>query len=324
MEGFVGDENKLAEGVVVESYLDPKRGPTATLLVRDGSFGQGDIIGTASAFGKIKTLENFKSETVEKAMPSFPVVATGFNEVPEVGEKFYKRNSMEEAEAYFEKKERKKTGDGEVLNIIPGKKVLNLIVKADVQGSLQAIQEILKIIPQEEVVLRILKAEVGEISESDVKLAMASNSSIVGFRVKIVSNAASLAERSDVRVLSFDIIYEMTQGVRSLMEAMIKPEILRKEVGRLEVKEIFRTEKNRQIVGGRVVFGEVRRGVQIEVTRQGEKIGNGKLVQLQQNKKEIGKVSQGQDCGMLFEGDVKIQPEDVLEFFEEERKKRGL
>jgi len=324
MEDFRGDKTKPAEGVVIESYLDPKRGPTATLLVRDGSFCVGDVVGTASAFGKIKSLENFKLGNIEEALPSTPVIVTGLNEVPEVGEKFYKRVSLDEATAYFEKKERKKIGEGEVLNIEPGMKVLNLITKADVQGSLQAIQEILKIIPQEKIILRILKTEVGEINESDVKLAVASNSSIIGFRVKVAPNVASLAERSDVRVLSFDIIYEMAQGVRGLMEAMLKPEILRKELGRMEVKQIFRTEKNRQIIGGKVISGEVKRGVQIDIVRKDEKVGKGKLIQLQQNKKEIDKVPQGQECGILFEGDTRVEEGDALEFFEEEKKKRGL
>ncbi len=323
MEEFSGDEEKLAEGVVIESFLDPKRGPTATLLVRDGSFVAGDVIGTASAFGKVKTLENFLLENIDKARPSYPVIVTGLNEVPEVGEKFYKRNSLEEAMDYFEKKERKKIGEGEVLNIESGKKVLNIIIKADVQGSIQAIQEILKIIPQEEVFLRILKTEVGEINESDIKLAAASRSSVIGFRVKISPNAISVAERSEVRVLAFDIIYEMTQRVRGLMEAMLKPEVLRNDLGRLEIKQIFRTEKNRQIVGGRVISGEVKKGSQIEIMRQNEKIGRGKLIQLQQNKKEVGKVPQGQECGILFEGE-RVQEGDVLQFFEEERRKRGL
>ena len=324
MEDFKGDKTKPAEGVVIESYLDPKRGATATLLVRDGSFRVGDVVGTASSFGKIKSLENFKLESIEEALPSFPVIVTGLNEVPEVGEKFYKRDSLDDATTYFEKKERKKIGEGEVLNIEPGMKVLNLITKADVQGSLQAIQEILKIIPQEKIILRILKTEVGEINESDVKLAMASNSSIIGFRVKIAPNVNSLAERSDVRVLTFDIIYEMAQGVRGLMESMLKPEILRKDIGRMEVKQIFRTEKNRQIIGGKVLSGEVKKGVQINIVRKDEKVGKGKLIQLQQNKKEIDRVPQGQECGILFEGDARVEEGDALEFFEEEKKKRGL
>jgi len=324
MEGLQGDEKKPAEGVVVESYLDPKRGPTATLLVRDGSMNAGDVVGTASAFGKIKTLENFKSEKIDKALPSFPVIVTGFNEVPEVGEKFYKRESLEEAMAYFQKKERKKIGEGEILEIEPGKKILNLIIKADVQGSIQAIQEILKVLPREEVILRILKTEVGEVNESDVKLAMASRASIVGFRIKINQDAVSLAERSGIKILTYDIIYELAQGVRNLMNDLIKPQMTRKDLGRVEVLAIFRTEKNRQIVGGKVIAGEVKRGAKIEVTRGGEKIGKGKLIQLQQNKKEMDKISHGQECGILFEGDVKIQEGDALEIYEEEKTKHAI
>lgn len=201
---------------------------------------------------------------------------------------------------------------------------MNLIIKADVQGSIQAIQEILKVLPMDEVILRILKTEVGEINESDVKLAMASNSSIIGFRIKATSNAVSLAERSGVKVLIYDIIYELAQGVRNLMNDLIKPEIVRHDLGRMEVLAIFRTEKNRQIIGGRVISGEVKRGAKIEVIRNGEKTGKGKLIQLQQNKREADKISQNQECGILFEGDAKIQEGDALEFYEEERTKHTI
>ena len=324
MNELHGDDKKPAEGVVVESYLDPKRGPTATVLIRDGSTVAGDVVGTASAYGKIKTLENFQSKKIDKALPSCPVIVTGFNEVPEVGEKFYKRESLEEALSYFQKKERKKIGEGEVLKIEPGKKVLNLIIKADVRGSIQAIQEILKVLPMDEVILRTLKTEVGEINESDVKLAMASNASIIGFRIKATPNAVSLAERSGVKVLIYDIIYELAQGVRSLMNNLIKPEIVRHDLGRMEVLAIFRTEKNRQIVGGRVISGEVKRGTKIEVMRNEEIVGKGKLIQLQQNKREIDRISQNQECGILFEGDAKIQEGDALEFYEEEKTKHTV
>ena len=321
MEELKSDDKRLTEGVVIESYLDVKRGPTATLLIRDGSLTVGDIVGTASAFGKIKTLENFQSKNIDKAPPSTPVIVTGLNEVPEVGEKFYRRESLEEAVSYFKKKEKKKIGEGKVLEIESGKRVLNLIIKADVRGSLQAIQEILKVIPQDEVILRILKTEVGEINESDIKLAIASRGSVIGFRTKVNSNAFSLSDKSGVKVLTHEVVYELTQGVRNLMQSLIKPEIIRKDLGRVEIQAIFRTEKNRQIVGGKVISGEVKKGVKIEVLRQEERIGKGKLVQLQQNKKEIGKVLQGQECGILFEGDTRIQEGDVLEIYEEEKTK---
>ncbi len=324
MEELKGDKEKLAEGVIIESYLDPKRGPTATVLIRDGSMAVGDVVGTASVYGKIKTLENFKFERIEKVLPSMPVVITGFGEVPEVGEKFYKRNSLEEAMAYFAKKERKKIGEGGVLDIEPGKKVLNLIIKADVRGSLQAIQEVLKVLPQDEVILRILKTEAGEISESDTKLAMASKGSIIGFRIKTSLNAASFAERSGINVLIFDVIYELAQGVRNLMNDLIRPQIVRKDLGRVEVLAIFRTEKNRQIIGGKVISGEVKKGAKIEVSRNGEIIGKGKLIQLQQNKKEVERISHDHECGILFEGDAKIQEGDALEIFEEEKIRHNI
>lgn len=203
-------------------------------------------------------------------------------------------------------------------------KVLNLILKTDVLGSAEAIEEVLKGLVKEQVVLRILKSEVGEVNESDVKLAKAGRAQILGFRVKINPIARNLAEREKIRIRRFEVIYELVEEVRNLMEKLIEPEVVRINLGKVKTLVIFLAEKNRQIIGGKVIEGEVKKGALIEVFRKEEKIGQGKIVNLQRNKKDIDLVSKGEECGLLYEGETKIAEGDILSIYTEERKKDQL
>ena len=209
------------------------------------------------------------------------------------------------------KKERK-TESGEVFLIEEGKKVLNLIIKSDVQGSIEAIGEVLKEIPQEKVIIRILKNEVGDISESDVKLAKSGNAKILGFRVLSAATSLVLAERDNVRILNFEIIYELAQAVRQMMERSVEPEKVKVELGKLRVLTVFLTEKNRQIVGGKVIAGEIKKGSSIEIMRNEESVGEGRLINLQKNKKDANLAIKGEECGILYEGSAKVQEGDTL------------
>ena len=323
MEGFKGNFSKPGEGVVIESYLDKKRGATCTLLLRDGILKEGDIVGSRSALGKVKILENFQGDRIEKATPSMPVVVIGFERVPRVGEKFEVYPDIESAQKYIEKKERKTEG-GEVFFVEEGKKVLNLILKADVWGSLEAIEEILKSIPQEKVILRVLEKGVGEINEKDVKLARSSKARIIGFRVKPDPIAVKLSEREDIKIMTFDVIYELAQQIRQLMEKAVVSERVRIDLGKVKVLLIFRTAKNRQIVGGKVTEGEVKKGTSVEVFRGQDFLGKGRLINLQKNKKDAEKAAKGEECGLLYEGEVKIEEGDILQVYTEERRKGEL
>lgn len=322
MENLKGDISKPGEGVVIESYLDRFRGPTATLLLRDGVLKSGDIVGTSSTFGKIKMLENFQGKKIENTYPSMPIIIIGFENVPRVGEKFKVFGTIEEVRVTIQKlgKEERR----EVFFIEPGKKVLNLILKADVLGSIEPIEEVLKNLPQEKVILRALKTEVGDINESDIRLAQSGKAKILGFRVKIIPVAKNLAEREKIRILTFEIIYDLVQKVRELMEKILEPEIVRIDLAKLKTLLIFWTEGNRQIVGAKVLEGEVKRGTSIEVFRGEEKVGQGKLINLQINKKDVEKVIKGQECGILYEGNTKIQERDILVIFTKERRKLEL
>lgn len=318
MEDLKASPEKPARGVVVESYLDNQRGTTATLILTDGSLKVGDVIATPSSFTKVKSLEDFQKNSIEKALPSQPVIIFGFNRVPRVGEEFKVFPDLEDAEKYAQTKTELKK---EVAQPTESERTLNLVLKADVLGSLEAIEGILANLPQEKVGLKVLKSEVGNVNESDIKLALGSRASIIGFRVKADAVAAKMAEKDKVRMMTFDVIYELVEGLRKSMERIAEPEEVRIEFGKIKVLAKFLAEKNRQIIGGRVQEGEIKKGGKIEVWRKEEKIGQGRMINLQRNKKDIDSVPKGDECGILFEGDVKIEEGDTLVVFTEERRK---
>ena len=322
IENLKADIQKPGEGVIIESYLDSQRGPVATLILNEGSLKSGDVLGTFSTFGKIKGLENFQGKPIQIAFPSDPVIILGFENVPRVGERFKVFPGMEDAQNYLKITEKKEAP--EVLEIKPEQKVLNLILKADVLGSIEAIEGILKELPQEKVILRVLKSEVGEIQESDIKLAKSGRAIILGFRVKINPVAKNLSEKEKTKIMIFEVIYDLVEGIREFMEKIMKPEIVREDLGSVKISTVFLAEKKRQIIGGRVAEGEVKKGALIEVFRKEELIGKGKLINLQRNKKDTERVSKGDECGILFEGDAKVEEGDMLVIYTEEKKKGKL
>ena len=327
MKGLRADAKKPAEGVVIESYLDSRRGPTATLIVNQGTLRKGDIVGTPSACGKIKALENFQGQSVNEAVPSDPVLAIGFGSVPMIGEKFRTFANIEEAQDNLCQSQGKPTSSP--LKIKPEQKVLNLLLKLDTLGSREAVEQVLKDLPQEKVVLRILKSGIGQINESDIKFAKAHPvgghpAVILGFRTRLRSGIENFAEKERVKIITSDVIYELVKNVRNFMERILKPEMVRTDLGKVKILATFLTNKKRQIVGGKVIWGEVRRGTKIDVLRNEELIGKGKLINLQRDKKDTGKVMKGQECGILFEGNVKIENGDILVFYTEQWEKGSL
>lgn len=324
MEELKGNIHKPAEGVVIEAYLDNLRGPTATLLVGDGVLKTGNILGTDSAVGKIKILENFQGKSINEAFPSMPVVALGFDRVPRIGEKFKIFPDLETAQNNTKKDISEKAGGAQVFFFEPGKKILNLILKTDVLGSLEAIEELLKDIPQEKVAVRILKGEVGEINETDLKLAVSAKAKVLGFRVKTNSRAEAFSEKEKIKIMNFEIIYELSKWVRQTMEKIVEPEIIKKELGKMKILIVFRGEKNKQVVGGRVLKGKIKKGSVIDVSRNEEIIGKGKLVNLQKDKRNVDECEIRDECGVLFEGSGKIEEGDILVFYQEERRKGEL
>lgn len=319
MEDLKVQSKGPARGVVIDAHVDAQRGPAATLLIKEGELGVRDIVGTSSATGKVKIMEDFQGGGVKKAGPSMPVVVLGFENTPKVGEEFQVfpdiktaqgKRTIKEVQAQRELKEDE--------NIVP------VIVKVDVAGSLEAVREVLERLPQEKISLKVVSSGVGDIGENDVKLAKGTGARILGFHVKASAGVASLADREDVRIETFEIIYELEKRAKELLEKSLEPEVVRKDLGALQILAVFRTEKNRQIVGGKVMEGEIQKGSKVEIVRNEEIIGKGKTINLQRNKKDVGSVSKGEEAGLIFEGDQKLQEDDILRFFIEEKQKQVL
>jgi len=326
IEDLKTDLSKPVQGVIIESSLDPNKGPLATLIVEQGILKNGQNIGTPSAFAKIKSIEDFKGEKIEKAMPSQPVRVLGFEKVPIVGEQFKMYPGVEEYEKQV-KEEKKQKSENKEVSLSPEQKILNIILKADVFGSLEAIEEVLKTLPQEKVRLRLLKKEVGPINDFDVKLAKSANAKIIGFRVKTTPSAQKLALREKITAVSFDIIYELAQAVRNLLEKKLEPEIVRKDLGKVKILALFKSDKTRQVVGGRILGGIIKKNAFAEVLREEEIIAKGKIIGLQENKKEVNEISKKTECGILFEkleGEEKIKEGDILNVYIQEKEKAEL
>jgi len=321
MEQLKADRALPGQGVVIEAYLDSQKGPTATLLLNNGILKAGDIIATVSSFGKAKNLENFQRTIVKEASPSMPVIVFGFENVPRVGEKFKVFSDIDSAKNYLQKAEKEIS---KVFSVKPGQRVLNLILKADVLGSLEAIEEILKELPQEKVILRILKSGVGEINESDIKLVKGTKAKVLGFRVKANPIAQMLAEREKVKIMHFEVIYDLVEEIRKIMGRVIEAKAVRIDLGKIKISEIFRTEKNRQILGGKVIEGEIKKGTLAEIFRGEEKTGQGKIINLQRDKKDAQSAKKGEECGLLYEGEIKVEEGDVLLIYTEEKRKEEL
>lgn len=327
LKDLKADLESPAEGLVIESYMDSLKGPIATLIVEKGVLSKKSIIATDLAVAKVKSMEDFTGKQIGEALPSQPVVVLGFESVPAVGEKFKTYQGAEEAKAKIRREEPKRELNVSALNPESEKKVSNIILKGDVFGSLEAIEGMLKNLPQDKVNLRILKSEVGDINESDAKLAKMSKAQIVGFRVKIDPGVFKLLkadEQKKVRVKIFDVIYELIQGVRNSMEKSLEQEITRKDVGKLKTLLVFWAEKNRQIVGGKIIEGELKKGLKLDILRGEQKIGSGRIVNLQRDKKDVDMLKKGSEAGILFEGNVKIEKGDILVVYTEERKKSEL
>lgn len=326
MENLKADVLKRASGVIIESYLDSQRGPTATLILNEGILKLGDAVATPSTLGKIKNLEDFRGKQVSQVSPADPAIILGLENAPRVGEKLSVFSNLEEAKIHIQSQPLKEKKEIPKIELTPEQKILNLILKTDVLGSIEAINEILKNLPQEKVILKVLKSEIGDINENDVKLAKGSKALILGFRVKINPIAKKLLQReeTDVNTVNFDIIYDLVEGVRKFMEKILTKETVRTDIGKMKVLVPFWSKKNRQIVGGRITEGEVKKGASVEVQREEEVIDRGKMISLQKNKKDTELVKKGEEAGILYEGSKKIEKGDTLIFYTKEKRKTEL
>ncbi len=328
VEDFRADQKRDGLAVILESHLDPQKGPVATALVRTGTLKIGQDIVAGGAFGRIRRIEDFLGKSLLTAGPSVPATIYGFNTTPQTNDVVQVVSGkglarLRSKEALLKDTSKSKVGKIQSEEEKEMKK-LTIVLKADVQGSLEAIEQILSTIQSDEVVLEILDSAVGSITESDVRTASSANALLVGFNSEPTSVAKRLAETSKVEIVTYNIIYKLVDAIKDRLTALLPPEIVRTDFGRLSVLAIFKTGKRDMIVGGRVSEGKLVRGSQIEIKRDDEIVGSGKMLNLQQNKQNADEVGQGNECGVVFEGAIKIQVGDTLICYKEEEKKRQL
>ncbi len=333
MEDLKANPFAPASGIIVESHLDPFKGPTATVIIEDGILRKGDVVATKLSVGKIKAINDYKGQPIDEALPSMPAVIYGFEKIPSVGASFNVFPEMGLAKDFSNKKEEaaEQIIEEATQREEDSEEKVKLILKADFFGSLEAIQGMLKEIPQERVSLNILKSEVGDINESDIKTAKSANAEIIGFRVKAIPGVSLIAEREKINVAVFDIIYELIERVRKLMEKAINPRTERIDLGKAKVLAIFLNDKKKQIIGCKITKGELRKGSNLEIarinpeTKEEEIIGKGTISNLKKGEKNVEKVFDGEECGILYGGDVKVEEGDILfSFVEEEEKITGI
>ncbi|MEK7500559.1 MAG: translation initiation factor IF-2 [Patescibacteria group bacterium] len=322
MEELKYDPASRGEGYVVEANLDGRRGITATIVITNGCFMECDLLACGSAFGPIKIMEDDHGQTLEEAWPSKPVRIVGLSELPLVGEKCGVVAKGQDVSAIIAAHEKEHQAFLDSLKIEPAgqAKTLPLVVKAAAQGSLAAVLGVLKQIKSDRVGLKLLKHEVGDITQSDIKQAETTGARVVGFRVGVNKEAAGYADQRGVVVKTFDVIYEFVEAVKKMMAELLDPEIVKTEVGRLEILAVFKAGRPRMVVGGKIFSGKLKQGLKVEILRGEASLGTGKIVELQRNKEPQTEVSAGNEAGILLESDVAAAVGDVLAGFEEERR----
>ncbi len=323
VEEFVADPKRDGLAVVLESHLDKQKGPVATVLVRTGTLKVGQDVIAGSAFGRIRRMEDYTGKSLETASPSTPAIIYGFHDAPQTNDVVQvasgKSSARARSQAVVTAKGFKAKSEGE-----DERKKLSYILKADVQGSLEAIGQILGAIGSDEVALEEISSDVGAVTESDVKMAAGSSAVIFAFNVEPTPVAKRLAEKHGVSIETFNIIYKLVDKAKERLADLLPPETVRTDLGILSVLAVFKTGKRDQIVGGRVSEGKILRNSLIEIRRDGELIGQGRLLNLQQNKQNVDEVGHGNECGLVFEGGEKVQAGDSLTCYKEETRRRTL
>ena len=320
--------NRNARGLVIEAQLDKGRGAVATVLVQKGTLHVGDSIACGSSYGKVRAMIDDKGARVKKAIPSTPVEILGLNSVPAAGETFVVCDSDKEAKAFAdtyisEEKNRliedtkaKMSLDDLFSQIQSGNmKELDLIVKADVQGSVEAVKQSLVNLSNEEVVVKVIHGGVGAINESDVILASASNAIIIGFNVRPDPVAKVTADNEGVDIRLYKVIYNAIEDVEAAMKGMLDPVFEEKVIGHAEIRQIFKASGVGNIAGSYVLDGVMERGCKVRISREGEQIFEGDLASLKRFKDDVKEVKTGYECGLVFEGFNDIQEFDQVEAY---------
>jgi translation initiation factor IF-2 len=321
---------------VLEAHLDRGRGPVATVLVQKGSLDVGDALIAGTAYCRIRAMQDENGQPVEHAGPSKPVVILGWSHVPSAGDDFREVEDEREARHIAEEREAKsrqaelvtarratlqdllrRTGADVVTD-------LNLIVKADVQGSVQALEDSLLKLPQDEVRVNIVRAGAGGISENDVTLAMASDAIIVGFNVRPDTGARELAEKEGVDIRTYRVIYDAIDDIKAALSGLLKPEQHERVTGEAEVRQTFRVPKLGLIAGSYVRTGGIKRNARARLVRDGVVVYDGKISSLRRFKDDVGEVRDGYECGIGLENFQDIKDGDIVEAYEVEEVARSI
>lgn len=325
---------KQAKGVVIEARLDKSKGPIASMLVQRGSLDEGDTIVVGSSIGRIRAMKNDKGQKVKSAGPSTPVEIMGLTEVPESGDIFYEVKDEKMAKHLIERRKRaqreksinnmqKVTLDNLFTQMEQGNlKHLNIIVKADVQGSAEALKQSLEKLSDEEVKVRVVHSAAGAVTESDVTLAQVANAIIIAFNVRPVATAKALAERNEIEIKQYSVIYQAIDDVKAAMKGMLDPVYEEKVIGNVEVRQTFKVSNVGTIAGAYVLEGKIERNAGVRVLRENVVIHEGKLVSLKRFKDDVKEVAKGYECGMQIENYNDLKEGDIIEVYVMEEIKR--
>lgn len=328
-----------AEGVIIESKVESGRGPVATVLVQKGTLKKGDAIVCDESYGRARSLMDHSGNNLNEAGPSIPVQILGLNGVPSPGESLNVVKNEREAKKVVENRiaERKKLENVEKVEVnsledffaqapedVSEKKILNLVVRADVQGSYEAIKNAVEALGNDEVGVNIIIGGVGAISDNDVNMAANATGFVIGFNMRPVTSARRLSEQKGVEIRTYTIIYELINDITLALEGMLTPESIEKYIGRAEVRDTFSIPKVGTIAGSAVIDGKIERGCNIRLLREGKIIYDGKLTTLKRFKDEVKEVKNGYECGMALENFNDIKTNDLIEAYILEEKKRKL
>ncbi len=328
VEDFKANPEGKPMGTVIESHTERGKGPVATVIVQSGTLHVGDIVVAGAGYGRIKSLEDELGRKLKNAVPATPVEIAGFSVTPQAGDILQTMPNIESAKesanfvlrqkrSHTLKSRRQLQGDA-------SSKTLNLIIKADVAGSLEAIEQSLAKLKNDEVTLQIISKGIGEINESDILLAASSHATVIAFRTKTNPKAINLAKQKQVSVDTYEVIYELLEDITSAVVKLFTPEYEHTTFGKGEVLAIFRTEKGQMIVGGKVISGELRKNKLLGLWRGENEIGRGEILELQEQKIATKEVAAGREFGMKIKTPTKIQVGDILESFEETLKQKSL
>lgn len=337
IEELKADRDVPAEGLVIEAHMEQGRGAVVSLLVENGVLRPANFVVAGSSYGKVRTLLDYAGRPTKEAGPSTPAIVTGFKELPEFGdtfmacatEKIARTLSSQHRQEHKQEVAKSTISSTDLLNMITRhheKQLVNVIIKADVQGSLTSVADSLRLLEHEEISLRIVGSGVGNISENDVRLAAGSDAIIYGFNVQLPPAVKRLAVQEKVSVRLFKIIYELIDDARAVMTELLSPEVVETELGRLIIRGVFRTTRDEIICGGEVTKGKIMPSYLARASRDGEELGEVEVTMVQRNKQDAKEVFEGEMCGLQLrtKGKLLLEEGDRLDFFTRELRKRTL